>query len=183
MRDQPLVDMLTETFHHLETRLEEHRQAVAYPMAQQTMDYLHKQLQILQREFRALRGAAMILILAFGDSDGDDLWYRTVIDLQRTEPVQFRSPASAIASGNIELYELISYIGAAISLTRERRRVATAAIVRRLETATTEQPGSHHRVRIDPDLLERQPICDWLTLSEADDDKSHVALRTIITTL
>ena len=41
MRDQPLVDMLSETVHHLETRLEEHRQALAYPMAQQMMEYLH----------------------------------------------------------------------------------------------------------------------------------------------
>lgn len=193
MRDQPLIDILSATFQHLEARLEEHRQMLAYQTAQQTIQFLHQQLKILRRELHALRGATITWRRARGDPSNDylggDLWRRTVNELRQMEPRQFRSPTSAITSANTELYELIAYLGAAIALTRERRRAVTATLVQRREDDSAEPPESvepaelRDKTRVEATQSEQDAIYDLLELAAADEDASFRALQALVTSL
>lgn len=190
MQEQSLVDMLADTFRRVEARAEAHSHALAYAAARQTVGYLHERVQRLQREISALCGATALLRAVGGVRDGDhtwcvNLWHRTATDLLREEPRQVRAPAAAITSANLDLYELISYIGAAVALMRERRRQATAVIIERLgQPATGQTTGKcgaaqlHGLSRID-----HQRVADLLVLADDEADGSGNALRAALTSL
>lgn len=190
MQEQSLVDMLADTFRRVEARAEAHSHALAYAAARQTVGYVHERVQRLQREISALCGATALLDADDGVRHGDqpwcdNLWHRTASDLLREEPRQVRAPAAAITSANQDLYELISYIGAAIALVRERRRQATAVIIDRPSQAVPGQPAGRYGAVRFPELspIDHQRIADLLALADDETDGSGSALRAALTSL
>lgn len=182
--------MLADTFRRMEARAEAHSHALAYAAARQTVGYLHERVQRLQREISALCGATALLRAVGGVRDGDhtwcaNMWHRTARDLLREEPRQVCAPAAAITSADLDLYELVSYIGAAIALMRERRRQATAVIIERHSQPATGQTAGRcgaaqlHGLR----RIDHQRVTDLLALADNEADGSGAALRAALTTL
>src|SRR5262249_23949008 len=94
-------------------------------------------------------------------------------------------PATAITSAHLDLYELVSYIGAAIALVHERRRLATAEIIERLSHASTWKSagscGAMHLPELSP--IDYQRIADLLALADDEADGAGVELRAALTSL
>jgi hypothetical protein len=190
VQEQSLVDMLADTFRRVEARAEAHSHALAYAAARQTVGYLLERVQRLQREISALSGATALLGADDRVHNGDhpwrdNMWHRTASDLLREEPRQVRAPAAAITSADQDLYELISYVGAAIALVRERRRQALAVMIERPRRLATGQTAGSCGATQFPALnpIDHQRIADLLALADDEADGSGTAVRAVLTSL
>lgn len=122
---QSLVTDLEDLFCELDKLVQRHREAEAYDRARERTEFLLARLQELLQSLDALYAICMDAV-SRGGVDGQQLWRRTCAELRNSLPVVLAAPGRSLITGDVELLSMVSCLGGAQSLVRERHMLASA---------------------------------------------------------
>jgi hypothetical protein len=121
MAEGSLADNLDAALRQTAELAERHRAAQAHEANLARLEYVHGLARRLAEELAALRGEAERYDEMTGGEAGEELRRACLEALRAGEPPSLRAPAQALVTGEVELLQLVEYLGSAVATARGSR--------------------------------------------------------------